>query len=87
MGAVVVPFETRTQREGRLHRELIAAYRSYVSVEAPVALDALVQALERLIAFQRRHSRPRLCDGQDTESTDAKLATVIPRKRRPLGRR
>ena len=87
MGAVIVPFETRTQREGRLHRELIAAYRAYVGVETPVTLDALVQALERLIAFQRKHSRPRLCDSQDTESTDAKLATVIPRKRRPLGRR
>ena len=87
MGAVIVPFETRTQREGRLHRELIAAYRAYVGVETPVTLDALVQALERLIAFQRKHSRPRLCDSQDTESTDAKLATVIPRKSRPLGRR
>ena len=87
MGAVIVPFETRTQRKGRLHRELTAAYRAYVSAEAPVTLDALVQALERLIAFQRRHSRPRLCDGQDMESTDAKLATVIPRKKRPRGRR
>ena len=87
MGAVIVPFETRTQREGRLHRELIAAYRAYVGAEAPVTLDALVQALEHLIAFQRKHSRPRLCDSQDTESTDARLATVIPRKRRPLGRR
>ena len=86
MSAVIVPFETRAQRETRLHRELIAAYRSYVSVEAPVALDALVQALERLIAFQRKHSRPRLCDSQDTESTGAKLVTVIPRKERPLGR-
>ena len=87
MSAVIVPFHTRAQREERLHRELIAAYRSYVSVEALVTLDALVQALERLIAFQRKHSRPRLCDSQDTESTDAKLATVIPRKSRPLGRR
>ena len=87
MGAVIVPFETRAQREERLHRELIAAYRAYVGVEAPVALDGLVQALERLVAFQRKHSRPRSCDSQDTESTDARLATVIPRKRRPLGRR
>ena len=87
MGAVIIPFETRTQREDQLHRELIAAYRAYVGAEAPVTLDALVQALERLIAFQRRHSRPRLCDGQDTESTDARLAVVIPRKKRPLGRR
>ena len=85
MGAVVVPFETRTQREERLHRELIAAHRAYVGAEAPVTLDALVQALERLIAFQRRHSRPTSRDGQDTEGTDARLATVIPRKRRPLG--
>ncbi len=87
MGAVVVPFETRTQRERRLHCELVAAYRAYVGAEAPVTFDALVQALERLIAFQRKHSRPKLCDSQDTESTDARLATVIPRKRRPLGRR
>ena len=87
MGAVVVPFETRAQREERLHRELIAAHRAYVSAEAPVTLDALVQALERLVAFQRKHSRPRSCDGQDTESADARLATMIPRKRRPPGRR
>ncbi len=81
MGAVIVLFETRTQREGRLHRELIAAYCAYVSAEAPVTLDALVQALERRIVFQRRHSRPTSCDGQDTEGTDARLATVIPRER------
>ena len=81
MGAVIVPFETRAQREERLQRELIAAHRAYVGAEAPVTLDALVQALERLVAFQRRHSRPRSCDSQDTESTDAKLAVVIPRER------
>ena len=61
MGAIILPFETRAQREERLHRELIAAYQAYVSVEAPKRFDALVQALERLIAFQRRHTRPRPC--------------------------
>ena len=86
MGAVIVPFQTRAQREERLHRELTAAYRAYVGVETPVTLDALVQALERLIAFQRRHSHSRSCNSQDMDSTDSKLAVVIPRKRRPLGR-
>ena len=87
MGAVIVPFETRAQREERLHRELTAAYRAYVGVETPVTLDALVQALERLIAFQRRHSHSRSYNSQDKDSTDTKLTAVIPRKRRPLGRR
>jgi hypothetical protein len=42
-----------------------------------VTLDALVQALERLVAFQRSHSRPRSCDGQDTESADASTTVAI----------
>ena len=60
MSATIVPFETRAQREERLHRELMAAYRAYARAEAPVRWDAFMQALDRLVAFQMRHSPPNL---------------------------
>ncbi len=41
MGAIIVPFETRAQREERLHRECLAAYRAYVSVDTPVTCTRL----------------------------------------------
>jgi len=59
MGAIIVPFETRAQREARLHRELIAAYRAYIRAEAPVRWDALMQALDCFVAFQMRYGRPK----------------------------
>jgi hypothetical protein len=36
MSAIIVPFETRAQREERLHRELMAAYRAYQPVDEVV---------------------------------------------------
>jgi hypothetical protein len=68
MSAIIVPFETRCQREERLHRELIAAYRAYARAEAPVRWDAVMQALDRLVAFQTRYSRPRLPDASQRGS-------------------
>jgi hypothetical protein len=62
MSAIIVPFETRAQREERLHRELMATYRAYARADAPVRWDAFMQALDRLVAFQMRYSRPKLPD-------------------------
>ena len=66
MGGIVVPFENRAQREKRLHRELMARYRAYMRAEEPVTRDALLQALDRLVAFQRRYSRPNLLEAPQT---------------------
>ena len=35
MGAIIIPFETRAQREERLYYELMTAYRTYIRVEHP----------------------------------------------------
>ena len=60
MGAIIVPFETRAQREERLHRKLMATYRAYSRAEASMRWDAFMQALDRFVAFQMRHSPPNL---------------------------
>ena len=67
MGAIIVPFETRAQREERLHGELITAYRAYTRAEAPVTRDALWQTLDRLVTFQMRRSRPNLPDASQRD--------------------
>ena len=58
MGAVIVPFETRAQRETRLHGEMMAAYEAYASVPMTATFDPFVQALNRLVAVQMEARRP-----------------------------
>ena len=81
MDALIVPFETRAQRKERLHLELTAAYRAYISVETPVTRDAFFQALDRLVAFQMRHSRPRSCGRQDACGTGSHMTIALQRAR------
>jgi hypothetical protein len=81
MGAIIIPFETRAQREERLHYELMTAYRTYIRVEAPVTRDAFFQALDRLVAFQMRHSRPRWCESRDECSTGSQATVALERAR------
>jgi hypothetical protein len=81
MGALIVPFETRAQREERLHLELTAAYRAYISVETPVTRDAFFQALDRLVAFQMRHSRPWSGGNQGECSTGSHMTIALQRAR------
>jgi hypothetical protein len=80
MAATIVPFETRAQREERLEQELVAAYRAHVGAEAPKTWDALMQALDRLVAFQIRHSRPTLPNASQN-------CCVCPLMRRPTMKR
>ena len=58
MGAVIVPLETRVQRETQLHGEMMAAYEAYASVPTTATFDPFVQALNRLVAFQMEARRP-----------------------------
>jgi len=65
MGAIIVPFETRAEREERLCCALMVAYEAHQAGETPATFDTLVQALNRLVAFQLRkpeaqasHQRP-----------------------------
>src|SRR4051812_42702073 len=81
MGALIVPFETRAQREERPHLELTAAYRAYIRGETPVTRDAFFQALDRLVAFQMRYSRPRSSDSQDTCGTGPDVTIALQRAR------
>ena len=54
MGATIIPFETRAEWEERLRCEMMAAYEAHQTGETSASLDALVQALNRLVAFQMR---------------------------------
>ena len=81
MGGIVVPFENRAQREKRLHRELMARYRAYMRAEEPAIRDALLQALDRLVAFQMRYSRPNRLEAPQKGCCVCLLA------RRPTGHR
>jgi hypothetical protein len=76
MSAIIVPFETRAQREERLHRELMATYRAYARADAPVRWDAFMQALDRLVAFQMRHS-PQTCPTPRRRAVYVCLITLI----------
>ena len=58
MTAVIVPFETRAQRETRLHSEMMAAFEAYGAVPTTATFDTFVQALNRLVAFQMKARRP-----------------------------
>jgi hypothetical protein len=58
MSAVIVPFETRAQRETRLHGEMMAAFEVYGAVPTTATFDTFVQALNRLVAFQMKARRP-----------------------------
>ena len=80
MGAIIVPFETRTQRDERLHLECLAAYHAHVSVETAVTYEALVQALDRFVVFQRRCSRSKRPDASQGDS----VCLLV---RRPTGKR
>ena len=57
MSAIIIPFETRAQRENRLYREVMAAFDTYSAVHTRTALDALVDALDRLV-FDQKRRRP-----------------------------
>ena len=81
MSGIVVPFENRAQREKRLHRELMARYWAYERAEKPVTRDALLQALDRLVAFRMRYSRPNLIEAPQTGCCVCLLV------RRPTGHR
>jgi hypothetical protein len=81
MGALIVPFETRAQREERLHLELTTAYRAYIRGETPVTRDAFFLALDRLVAFQMGHSRPRSSDSQDACGTGSHMTIALQRAR------
>ena len=55
MGVIIIPFETRAQREERLRCEMMAAYEAHRAAGGTSAtLDALVQALNRLVVFQMK---------------------------------
>jgi hypothetical protein len=54
MGAIIIPFETRAEWEERLRCEMMAAYEAHQAGETSATLDALVQALNRLVALQMR---------------------------------
>ena len=54
MGAIIIPFETRAEWEERLRCEMMDAYEAHQAGETSATLDALVQALNRLVAFQKR---------------------------------
>ena len=54
MGVIIIPFETRAQREERLRCEMMAAYEAHRASQTRATLDALVQALNRLVAFQMK---------------------------------
>ena len=58
MSAVIVPFETRAQRETRLHGEVMAAFEAYATVPTTATFDTFVQALNRLVAFQIEARKP-----------------------------
>jgi hypothetical protein len=58
MSAVIVPFETRAQRETRLHGEMMAAFEAYTAVPTTATFDIFVQALNRLVTFQMKARRP-----------------------------
>ena len=57
MSAIIIPFETRAQRESRLYREAMAAFDAYSAAHTRAALDALVDALDRLV-FDQKRRRP-----------------------------
>ncbi len=59
MGAIIVPFDTQAQREKRLRDDMMAAYRAYSAVPTTATFDRLMQALDRLVAFQMRTRRPK----------------------------
>ena len=54
MGATIVLLETRAQWEERFRCALMAAYEAHRAGETSARLDALVQVLNRLVAFQMR---------------------------------
>ena len=68
MGAIIVPFETRAQREKRLHRELMAAYEAYAARPTAATFDVVMEALNRLVALQMKVRRP---EDARTEPTGA----------------
>lgn len=53
MSAVIVPFETKAQREDRLYHEAMAAFDAYGAAQTRSALEALVRAMDRLVAAQK----------------------------------
>ena len=68
MSAIIVPFETRAQREERLHRELRAAYEAYAALPRATTFDVVMQALNRIVTFQMKVRRP---EDASTELTEA----------------
>jgi hypothetical protein len=58
MSAVIVPVETRAQRQTRLHGEMMAAFEAYSTVPTTATFDTFVQALNRLVTFQMNARRP-----------------------------
>ena len=53
MSAIIIPFETRSQREDRLYREAMAAFDAYSVAHTRTTLEMLVRALDRLVAAQK----------------------------------
>ena len=60
MSATVIQFETRAQIEDRLFQNAMSAFDTYGASHTRESLEALVRALDRLVAAQEARVKPRL---------------------------